>query len=130
MKTTNDVRHKARMRLVESEYAALLNPDTQPIPDNVYKYDKPLSENIRSSMDRHKEEIDKLIIYKAGRKMEYIKNIEHVILRVCLAEAYFEEITPYKVAIDEAIELAKEYGDDNSPTFVSGLLGGIFADKK
>ena len=128
MKSPKDIRHKARMRLVELLYARLLNPETLTPTQNVYKYDTSLYEKIYQSVQDHKDSIDELIEVKSKRKLEEIKNIEHAVLQVTFAESYFEHFTPYKVAIDEAIELTREYSDEASATFISGVLGATYDD--
>jgi len=47
------------------------------------------------------------------------------ILRLAIFEILFDNEVPLKVAINEAIELAKTFGSDNSPKFVNGVLGAI-----
>jgi len=51
--------------------------------------------------------------------------IDLVILRVAVYEIMFGTKTPTKVAIDEAVELAKEFGNDTSSKFVNGVLGSV-----
>ncbi len=51
--------------------------------------------------------------------------IDRNILRIALWEMAVYEGTPLKVAINEAVELAKTYGSDSSPRFVNGVLGSI-----
>ena len=43
-------------------------------------------------------------------------------------EAVYDEDVPVGVAVNEAVELAKEYGNDNGPSFVNGILGNIVND--
>lgn len=51
-----------------------------------------------------------------------INRVDLAILRLALHELKTQE-TPYKVVIDEAVELAKEYGSDSSAKFINGVLG-------
>ena len=51
-----------------------------------------------------------------------------VLLKLAIYEILYTE-TPYKVAINEAIEIAKKYGDDNSPNFVNGILASVVKEK-
>jgi transcription antitermination factor NusB len=53
-----------------------------------------------------------------------INRIDLAILRLAVAEL-ITKTTPYKVVIDEAVEIAKEYGSDNSAKFINGVLGSI-----
>ena len=55
-------------------------------------------------------------------KVERIGKIEITLLRLAIFEMLYREDIPPKVAINEAVELAKQFGDDRSRTFVSGLL--------
>lgn len=58
-----------------------------------------------------------------------INKIDLAILRLAVAELVIKKNEPPKVIIDEAVELAKEFGGDNSPAFVNGVLGNIFQQK-
>lgn len=53
-----------------------------------------------------------------------INKVDLAVLRLAIFEIKHKEI-PYKVAIDEAVELAKEYGSDNSAKFINGVLGTV-----
>ncbi|NLJ39701.1 MAG: transcription antitermination factor NusB [Candidatus Atribacteria bacterium] len=57
--------------------------------------------------------------------MDQVAVIDRNILRIALWEFGVEKCTPLKVAINEAIELAKVYGSDSSPRFVNGVLGSL-----
>lgn len=50
------------------------------------------------------------------------------ILRLAYYEIKFDEDIPYKVAINEAVELAKKYGGEESPAFVNGILGRLASE--
>ena len=56
--------------------------------------------------------------------MERISKIDLSLLELAIYEIKYKEI-PYKVAINEAVELAKKYGEDSSKTFVNGILASI-----
>ena len=51
--------------------------------------------------------------------------VELTILRLALYEMKYDEDVPVKVAINEAVELAKKFGGDDSSSFVNGILGKI-----
>ena len=57
--------------------------------------------------------------------LDQVAVIDRNILRIALWEFGVEGITPMKVAINEAIELAKEFGSDSTPRFVNGVLGAL-----
>jgi len=62
-------------------------------------------------------------------KLERISKINLVLLKLAIYEILYTE-TPYKVAINEAIEIAKKYGEDNSPNFVNGILASIVKESE
>ena len=57
--------------------------------------------------------------------LERINKIDLSILRLAVFELVVQKKEPPKVIIDEAVELAKEFGSENSPSFVNGVLGNI-----
>ena len=57
--------------------------------------------------------------------IEQMPIIDRNILRLAIFELLFDNMTPVKVAINEAVELAKSYGSDNSARFVNGVLGSV-----
>lgn len=66
---------------------------------------------------------------KKDWKIERISKIDLVILKLAIYEITYKEI-PYKVVINEAVELAKKYGEDNSKNFVNGILASIVKEKE
>ena len=61
--------------------------------------------------------------------MDRISKIDLAILKVAIFELGYTKV-PYKVVINEAVELAKKYGDDSSKSFVNGVLASIVKEKK
>lgn len=76
----------------------------------------------------HREEIDALIERAAPEwPVEQIAGVDRAILRLATFEIVFgQQVTP-KIAINEAVELAKLFGSDSSRRFVNGALGGLVA---
>ncbi len=69
------------------------------------------------------EEIDSLINEKAkGWSTKRMGKVELTIMRLAVYEMIFDEEIPTSVAINEAVELAKKFGQDESPAFVNGVL--------
>ncbi|MDY7001028.1 MAG: transcription antitermination factor NusB [Thermodesulfobacteriota bacterium] len=69
------------------------------------------------------ESLDKVIVrFSRHWKLKRIAKVELAILRLALFEMLFSKDTPPKVAINEAVELAKRFGDENSKNFVNGIL--------
>ena len=75
----------------------------------------------------HRAEIDKLIAAAAPEwPFAQISLVDRNILRVAVAELLYDRDIPPKVAINEAIEMAKSYGGDTSSKFVNGVIGTIY----
>lgn len=71
-------------------------------------------------------EIDMKINEKAvDWSTERIAKVEVAIIRLAVYEIYYDDDIPSSVAINEAVELAKKYGGDSSPSFVNGVLANI-----
>ena len=72
------------------------------------------------------EKIDSLIISNLENwKLDRLSNIDRNILRITTYELLFNEEVPQNAAINEAIELAKLFGDDQSPKFINAVLSKI-----
>lgn len=77
----------------------------------------------------HVEEINAYIIkYATEWPLEQITIIDRNILRIGIYELVFDQNIPAKVAINEAIEMAKTFGGDSSGKFINGVLGAIMKD--
>jgi N utilization substance protein B len=73
-----------------------------------------------------RDRLDTLIArYAPEWPLEQIAAIDRNILRIAVWEFAGGNITPLKVAINEAVELAKQYGSDSAPRFVNGVLGSL-----
>lgn len=78
---------------------------------------------------QHLERIDRLIKTHAQNwDISRMATIDRNILRICTFELVFHKDVPPKVAINEAIELAKKYGDVKSPKFVNGIMDQILKE--
>ena len=74
----------------------------------------------------HLDEIDEIINSSAQNwKTSRMAKVELTLIRLAVYEIRFEEDIPTGVAINEAVELAKAYGEDNSSSFVNGVLARI-----
>jgi transcription antitermination protein NusB len=72
------------------------------------------------------EHLDELIARHAPEwPLDQVATIDRNILRIALWEIVLEGNTPIKVAINEAVELAKVFGSDSTPRFVNGVLGSL-----
>lgn len=74
----------------------------------------------------HKEEIDAMIARHAkGWKPERIAPVSRSIIRLCIYEMKYREDIPTNVALNEAIELTKQFDDPKARAFVNGVLNGV-----
>jgi N utilization substance protein B len=79
----------------------------------------------------HQPEIDAVLRKHLTRwRLERLTVLDRAILRLAAAEIlYFDDVPP-KVSINEAVEVAKKYGDDEAGKFVNGVLDGIFQESE
>lgn len=111
MKSKEDPRHLRRKRAIQSLFAHSFG---QKQPRTL------LSIKVISKIGK----IDQIITEVAPKwPIAKINHVDLAVLRLALWELHFEAKNPPKVIIDEAIELAKEYGSENSAAFVNGALG-------
>lgn len=73
---------------------------------------------------------EKIVEISEGWKIERLGKVELAILRLGIYEMLFDEDIPTNVALNEAVELAKKYGGETSPSFVNGVLGKLVAAKE
>ncbi len=91
--------------------------------------DKVFFEALTSGVEENLNKIDEQILSKLKNwTIARIFKIDLAILRLAIYEIIYTD-TPYKVAINEAVELAKKYGNDESYTFVNGVLREIAKEK-
>ena len=83
-------------------------------------------------LDKYKNIVDKLEEIDAaigeaskGWKVTRMAKVDLALIRLAVFEMKYEEDVPVKVAINEAVELAKQYGTDDSPAFVNGVLAKL-----
>ena len=75
---------------------------------------------------RNRDALDKLIESRAeGWTISRMPVVDRCILELALAEIKYSGDAPFEVVLDEAVNLAKEYGTADSPAFINGLLVGI-----
>ncbi len=112
MKTSHDPRHKRRQDLIQKLFASSF-------------YDHPKTDdNKTEEILKNSLQLDEIIRTIAPEfPVDKINKIDLAILRLGVYELTIEKKEPAKVIIDEAIELAKEFGGDSSPAFINGSLG-------
>jgi N utilization substance protein B len=74
----------------------------------------------------YKDDMDRLIARHAPEwPLDQMAVIDRNVLRIAIFEFIIDDETPIKVAINEAVELAKQYGSDSAPRFINGVLGAL-----
>jgi len=112
MKNPLDPRHKKRQKIVEDLFKNSFIKQS-------------LGQEAKEII-LHLEKIDNAIKKAAPEfPIEKINRVDLAILRLAVYELHIEKTQPPKVIVDEAIELAKEYGGESSPSFINGALGNI-----
>ena len=133
MKSKLDPRHEARRLALSGIFCWLFSESNNEETITLSKellgspaVDLELANNIIEGIKQHNSEIDKIISSCAPEwPIEKISKIDLVILRIAAYELLYDSGTPAKVAIDEAVELAKEFGNESAGKFVNGVLGAI-----
>lgn len=91
---------------------------------------RPLTRELAEGVDRHREELDEEIAAHArGWTVDRIAPLDLNVMRVALYEIEHTD-TPAEVAIDEAIEIAKEYCGADAPRFINGVLGAVLRERE
>src|SRR4030042_2466485 len=116
MKKKTDPRHQSRVKIVKSLFES-----------NFQNKSKSSKNSQVNEILLHKNKIDSLIQKNAPRwPIAQIAPIDLSTLRLAIWELMFKKKKePYKAVIDEAVEIAKEYGSQSSPKFINGVLGII-----
>jgi len=139
-KVKRDTRHLARRVALatlfcsmhdnnQTETCAKLSKEAMELDEN--EYDQTLTEELIKGTLEHKKTIDPIIEECAPQwPLDKIFRIDLVILEISIFELLIKGNTPEKVVIDEAVELAKEFGNDTSSSFVNGVLGTVFERKE
>ena len=117
MKTPKDPRHQKRQEIVKSLFAQSFH--NQEIT----------SETVQKILDNLSPIDDKIRIIAPEFPIENINKVDLAILRLGVYELIIKPEAPQKVVIDEAIELAKEFGNESSAAFINGALGKLVKDQ-
>lgn len=150
MKASTDPRHQARRLALQTLFEwSFLSKDLKEILKSLIKVnlsekesgfpkstgeekqlaliiDQTLVENLTQGVIDNLNEIDEVVQKCAPEwPINQIAKIDLTILRLAIFELLHEKQTSHKVVIDEAVELGKEFGSDQSPKFVNGVLGSV-----
>jgi len=92
---------------------------------------RPFTRELAEAVEANRERLDAAISAHArGWELERIAPLELNVMRVALQEIEHSDDVPDEVAIDEAVEIAKEYCGADAPGFVNGILGAIVRERQ
>ncbi len=84
---------------------------------------------IAQAYQQNHEEIDEMIKkYSTGWDFDRLVKMDKDILRIAISELLYVKEAPMKVVVDEAVELAKKYSTDDSPSFINGIIAKVIVD--
>lgn len=113
MKTALDPRHLKRQKAVQDLFAFSFRQQK-------------LSTDLAKAVVKNLKGVDEIVCQSAPEfPLERINPLDLSVLRLAVFELVFDRTQPPKAMIDEAVELAKEFGGENSPAFVNGALGKV-----
>ena len=119
MKNKSDPRHQLRIKTMKQLFEKNFRVTQLAKTSDAYQIFK------------NRQKIDKIISKNAPAwPLNQIPSVDLATLRLAIWELKFKEKKePYKAVIDEAVELAKQFGTQASPNFVNGVLGSVVKDK-
>lgn len=123
--------------LYEREITREPNSDTLAVMADVLHENK-LTKNmdfisdVRKLFEENASNIDEIIERNCKSwSLSRLSRVDLCILRLAVIELYYLSDDPFKVIVDEALELAKKYSDeDKAPRFINGVLGSIIKEQK
>lgn len=110
------------VELFEEENEALKKSDKKQ-----YAYIVATANGIYEKRDALDEIITKNL--KSGWKLERLSKVSLAVLRLAVFEVLYVDDIPDHVAVNEAVELAKQYDIDEAPAFINGVLSGVLKEK-
>ena len=134
MKTRHEARVVALQTLFEMDCVGHRGPavleqrlEEAALPEQGMQFAHDLVQGVTDNLPRLDELIER---YAPEWPVEQIAIIDRNVLRIAIYEIAFCDSTPLKVAINEAVELAKQFGSESSSRFVNGVLGSLAAQEK
>lgn len=128
----------ALQTLYEQEFRSECNDKTLDMAEvlerNINRYhetvdDRSFIKSLTTGVSEHAEELDELLQPLAQQwPISQIARMDRIILRIGSYELVYGKDIPPKVVINEAVELAKAFGGDNSSKFINGVLGTLLKD--
>lgn len=102
---------------------------------NIQRYSKTLKDTefvtkLVKGVNKHATELDAALQPLAQQwPLDQIARMDRIVLRIGAYELLYDKATPDKVVINEAVELAKGFGGDNSSKFINGVLGSLLRQR-
>lgn len=123
--------------LLSGQYCLLLDRESPDVYSEIERYetsakflDTPYFKELLHQIPAHKTEVDALISPFANREIEALGPTEYAILCIASYELKYRPEIPFKVVINEAIDLTKSFGSQDSHKFVNGVLDKIASHLK
>ena len=134
-KHTGKNRRKSRELVMKAVYRGMLNQsdmsavlrDMTEDPD-YGKADEAYFKFLLEAVTRHVVELDEKMAHFIDRKVTELSPVEHAILRISGCELMFDLSIPYRVVINEGVELAKIYGGLDGHKYINGVLDKLAAE--
>ena len=115
----------------ESESIETLINNLESETNDITKDDKEYIKEIVKGIIENKDMLDETIKkYLKEWTMDRISKTDLAILRLAIFEILYRDDIPYKVSVNEAVELAKCFSEDSSPSFINGVLAGVISGNK
>jgi N utilization substance protein B len=130
-----DIRHNARVLSLTNLFCHLFAEEEELYSTLLFReevgsfnFDNDLYTKIFNGVINNQTEIDEYIIKSAPEwPIGNIPKIDLIILRIAIFELMVDKTQEKSIIIDEAVELAKEFGSDSSSKFVHGVLGSVLS---
>ncbi|MGB7816135.1 MAG: transcription antitermination factor NusB [Methylotenera sp.] len=130
-------RRKSRELVLKAVYRGMINAgeikqiilDAQDDPEYT-KADEAYFKHLLEGVTDKVNELDQQISAFIDRKVEELSPVEHAILRISSFELMFDMSIPYRVAINEGVELAKLYGGVDGHKYINGVLDKVAASAR
>jgi transcription antitermination protein NusB len=130
-------RRKSRELVLKAVYRGMINAselkqiiaDAKEDPEYI-KADEAYFNVLLQGVTGKTSELDSQIAIYIDRKLEELSPIEHAILRISSFELMFDMSIPYRVAINEGVELAKLYGGADGHKYINGVLDKVAANAR
>ncbi len=134
-RSTGKSRRKSRELVMKAVYRGMLNQsdvsavlrDMTEDPD-YNKADEAYFKHLLSEVNRHMTALDEKMAQFIDRKITELSPVEHAILRISSCELMFDLSIPYRVVINEGVELAKLYGGLDGHKYINGVLDKLAAE--